>query len=307
MKTKELIKNLTEVKQYSQGSKLRKLLRRPVRYIKAISHRLIIYPFTKEPILVESETFFGEQMRLLLPSSTDIYLTKGKAHPSEIRLARFMIENLHQGDSFIDVGAHYGYFTLLASVLVGENGNVWAFEPTPETYKILHANVKHLPQTTAYNYAITENEGVSTFYTFPNLYAEYNSFHIEQYEEQSWYADAPPTEVYIPIKKLDSLVSNGEMRPQMIKIDVEGGESEVLNGMSHLLSNYNLTVILEYVYTEENQKNYLASSKLLKKHGYVPHAINENGKLQLLQDASSYMRQNDYDSENIVFKRIMTI
>lgn len=75
-------------------------------------------------------------MNIALPASTDIYLTGGKSHDSEIRLAKFLIKNLNQGDNFVDIGAHYGYFTLLGAHLVGKGGRVF-FEPGKSTYSLL--------------------------------------------------------------------------------------------------------------------------------------------------------------------------
>jgi len=48
-------------------------------------------------------------------------------------LTRAIIEKLRPGDTFVDIGAHVGYYTILASLLVGAEGHVVAFEPTPRT------------------------------------------------------------------------------------------------------------------------------------------------------------------------------
>ncbi len=48
---------------------------------------------------------------------------------------------LRKGDSFADVGANIGLMSLYASQLVGTKGKVWAFEPNPETARILKENV----------------------------------------------------------------------------------------------------------------------------------------------------------------------
>src|SRR3989344_2665787 len=49
---------------------------------------------------------------------------------------------LKKGDVFVDVGAHIGYFTLLASKIVGPVGRVYAFEPNTNNFKLLQKNVK---------------------------------------------------------------------------------------------------------------------------------------------------------------------
>src|SRR5665647_859266 len=51
------------------------------------------------------------------------------------------VKSLHTGDVAIDVGAHIGYYTLLAARQVGENGRIFAFEPDPNNYEVLVKNV----------------------------------------------------------------------------------------------------------------------------------------------------------------------
>ncbi|MBL0295213.1 MAG: hypothetical protein IPQ04_13440 [Saprospiraceae bacterium] len=125
MNKDNLIKNLDKVEKIAAASKIARLVAHPINYINAILYRELFYKRNKKEKEVESETFFGTKMSLLLPSGTDIYLTGGKSHGSETRLARFLINNLEIGDTFIDVGAHYGYFSLLGSKLVGQKGKVF--------------------------------------------------------------------------------------------------------------------------------------------------------------------------------------
>ena len=50
---------------------------------------------------------------------------------------RFFRENLHSGDTFLDIGAHIGLFTVLGARIVGPQGRVFSFEPTPFTRSVL--------------------------------------------------------------------------------------------------------------------------------------------------------------------------
>jgi len=52
-----------------------------------------------------------------------------------------MIEIMKPGMVFFDVGAHYGYYSLLGSELVGEKGVVYSFEPIKSTFNILKNNI----------------------------------------------------------------------------------------------------------------------------------------------------------------------
>jgi len=104
-----------KVENLAKGSKLRRLLQNPSKYIFAIFARKVIYPLFKRGIKQKTKLFFGKKITVTLPAGSDIYLTGGKAHDSEIRLTKFILKNLAQDDVFIDVGAHFGFFTRLAS------------------------------------------------------------------------------------------------------------------------------------------------------------------------------------------------
>lgn len=137
MTQQELLSGIEKVQKIASASKLERMLANPVKYFRAIFFREIIYRRTRKSQEVQATTFFGFPMRILLPSATDICLTGGKSHPSEIRLAKYLIQNLRHNDSFLDIGAHYGYFSLLAAQLVGSNGRVTAFEASPSTFQVL--------------------------------------------------------------------------------------------------------------------------------------------------------------------------
>ena len=66
-------------------------------------------------------------------------------------------EQISPGDIVWDIGAHYGYFSLKASCLVGDEGKVLSIEPTPSTYKKLYANTSDIKNIEIYNLAFFSN------------------------------------------------------------------------------------------------------------------------------------------------------
>ena len=76
---------------------------------------------------------------------------------------------LHPGDVFVDLGAHTGYFTLLAADLVGATGHVFAFEPSPERYRELLRNLERNCKTnvSAFERAAGSEDEVATLYDAP--------------------------------------------------------------------------------------------------------------------------------------------
>ncbi len=243
-------------------------------------------------------------MQLLLPSGMDIYLTGGKAHPSETRLARFLIDRLNPGDTFLDIGAHYGYFALLASTLVGARGRVAAFEAAPATFRVLAQNAHATDNLTAHHRAVSDDSNPLLFYEFPNLYAEYNSLNIEQFRSQPWFAGNPPRQVYVPAVRLDDFLMETDLRPDLIKIDVEGAEDRVLAGAQTYLERFSPLVAMEYLSAERGNTAHLRAEGQLRQLGYSPYRIRENGTLRPVAGAASYLHEQGMESDNLVFVRL---
>jgi FkbM family methyltransferase len=150
----------------------------------------------------------------------DLFLSGGKTHDSEIRLCRYLIQQLEAGDCFCDVGAHVGYFSLLAKQLIGASGKVIAVEASPVTYELLEINCRNKHIET-HQMALSEHTGQLDFYVFPALYAEYNSVDIAQYKGKDWFEANPPTLHHIPCSTLNHLLQHINERC-FVKIDVEG-------------------------------------------------------------------------------------
>ena len=295
-----------EIAYLAEGKRWRRFWRKPADYLAAICYRALIYPRSRKPRAVTTDLAWGEPLDILLPASTDIYLTGGKSHDSEIRLARLLIATLQPGDVFVDVGAHYGYFSALAAVLVGDQGQVIAVEAAPATFSVLARNASTRPQMTAHHVALSETRGVRTFYEFPHAYAEYNSFDIEQYAGQAWFEAQAPQAIRVETQTLDGLLLGKEISrsPRVIKIDVEGGEADVLRGASTTLAAGSAPlIVMEYLSPERHNAPHRAAESLLRESGYRPYAIGTDGRLTELDDVAIHFRRRQIDSDNIAFQR----
>ena len=60
----------------------------------------------------------------------------GLAGRTERALLEWFAQNVHQGETWLDVGAHYGYTTIALGRLVGSHGRVFTFEPVPATRRL---------------------------------------------------------------------------------------------------------------------------------------------------------------------------
>jgi len=298
-----LLDKLSRVAQLATASKLTRLLAHPLKYAHAILHRKLIYANNKKSKEVTAPTFFGKEMSLLLPASTDIYLTGGKSHNSEIRLAKFLINNLTAGDSFLDVGAHYGYFTLLAATLVSKSGQVVAFEASKNTFAILSKNTQHTENISVINKAVSNEVGSITFYEFPNLYSEYNSIDIQQFKNTDWFDKEPPVKNTIATVPLSSFLAAEKVVPKVIKIDVEGAEFKVISGLQTYLSEQSPLIAMEYVSSERKNEAHQKAAALLAGFEYESYTIDETGALVLCVNVDAHLVQEQLESDNIVFKK----
>lgn len=301
MSKKHLFAQLEKVEKIASASKFRRMLMNPYKYFSAIFFRKFVYPKTKKEKSVHSSAFFDIEMQIRLPSSTDIYLTGGKSHDSEIRLARFLINQLDINDTFIDVGAHYGYFTLLASKLVGESGKVYAFEASPTTFNVLTLNQQNHKNIQCYNLAVSDENDFLSFYEFPNLYSEYNSLDIEQFKNEDWYSEFKPKAIKIKSIILDDFLNSENVNPKIIKIDVEGAEFKVINGLKQYLIKHSPIIIIEFLSEERGNNEHVKAKTLLESLDYKSCIIEKSGTLKYTNAIAQHIDQHGLESENVVF------
>jgi len=292
------IKNVAKI---ASLSKINRLLINPVKYIYSVFYVRSLYNSTKEEKIATATLFFGRKMKIALPAATDIYLTGGKSHISEIRLAEFIITHLQENAHFLDIGAHYGYFTLLASEIVGPNGKVAAFEPSAGSFRLLEENTQGLPQTAVFPMAVSGAEEELTFYEFPNLYSEYNSTDVTQFEHQEWYRHIRPARVTVKATTIDRITEDGSFRPGMIKIDVEGAEADVIGGGMRYLSNHAPVIAMEYLAPDRKNHAHKKAVQALRDIGYRANIIVRNGGLKEIEDIDGYLVQERLESDNIIF------
>jgi len=140
MKKNELLEELDRIERFANQSRLQRMLSTPRKYVYGLLYHKLFYNVHSIGKLVHADTFFGRRIQLCLPSAMDIYLCGGKTHASEIRLARFLVQHLYEDDTFLDIGAHIGFFSLLASHIAAK-GQVVSVEASPQTYALLESNV----------------------------------------------------------------------------------------------------------------------------------------------------------------------
>ncbi len=135
---------------------------------------------------------------------------------------------------FVDVGANIGYFTKLASRLVGTTGRVFAFEPMPAALRLLRMNTSQLPNVTVLPLALSDMKGTATFYV------------RKKGDMSSLSHDSGAKPVPVAVGTLDESLA-GQPRIDVIKIDVEGNELEVLHGGRAIIERHRPIVYFEFL------------------------------------------------------------
>ena len=129
-----------------------------------------------------------------------------------------------------DVGANVGFYSLLASRLVGPRGRVMAFEPAPANLRYLrrHVALNHSANVEVVDAAVSDRERFMRFDEGPNRYEGRLAAHGG---------------IEVRCVSLDEFAST-HAHPDVIKIDVEGGELDVLRGAAGLLASRRVTILL---------------------------------------------------------------
>ncbi len=298
-----LMKKLDAIERLARGSVIGRFLKNPLRYVSAVGYWRLIYPLRKRGRFARAHTFFGAEMEVVLPSATEIFLFGAKTHDSEIRLARFLIKNLRPGDTFCDVGAHFGYFTLLASQLVGETGRVIAFEASRSTFGILKKNTALAANVTALHRAASDENKTLVFNEFPALFSEYNSLILPEIKNAAWLKNNPSQPIEVQGQRLDDFFHNENRLPQFIKIDVEGAEPQVLRGMEHFLKTHSPTLVMEYLTGSGQNEAHREALAFAQSLDYQIFRIKKDGNMEPCEDVETAMRKAGLASDNLVMKK----
>jgi FkbM family methyltransferase len=166
----------------------------------------------------------------------DLYFNRTRYEPIT---TDFLIDALKPGDVFVDIGANHGYFTLIAASQVGPSGRVYAFEPNPPVFAQLAAHVRlngFDDRVRMSDAAQSDSDGEAIFFVSQcrtnsglsslapaaerlegGLLSSDHTVRVRTETFDGWYARTSPGRIAV------------------VKIDVEGAEDRVLNGMAATL------------------------------------------------------------------------
>jgi FkbM family methyltransferase len=211
----------------------------------------------------------------------------------EPNTSQILIRHLREGDIFVDIGSHIGYFTLLAASLVGEKGNVLAFEPEPINYNLLLENIKlnGLQNVTSYNVALGSEEKQTQFFQAnPELandggHALWDIARCLEDNQNPEYVAEFRKCIQVTLKRLENCLPNNLPNIRMIKIDVEGAEMAVLQGSDRILRAgvpYIICEIHDFALSQMGS-NQFELRRYMYDLGYKSYAISPTGDFQLIE------------------------
>ena len=162
----------------------------------------------------------------------------------EIWLTLFCARNVKRGMTAIDVGANFGYYSLLLAELVGVKGELVAVEPNPHAADFLRSSIELnglLGRTRIERLALGATiSGEASLYI---PHSEPKNALIVSESFQPHVQDGAV--VKVPVTTLDRLASSCS-RVDFIKIDAEGAEQVILEGMGETIARHKPMIVVEF-------------------------------------------------------------
>jgi FkbM family methyltransferase len=178
-------------------------------------------------VWVQGHRMFLDKQDTLELATREIY------EPLETAL---LLERLKPGQTFVDIGANIGYYTLLAARQVGPAGRVYAFEPDAENFKLLRKNIEinGYSNVTLIAQAVSSQTGEAKLYLNPLNLGDHRL------------VDSKDGRASISIQQtaLDDYFKQLETPPHFIKMDIQGAEAGALAGMKKLLARASSLILV---------------------------------------------------------------
>lgn len=220
--------------------KVAKILRR-IPGVKRPARRLLKILLPGKPVWVQVRSGMSQGMWMRLNLQNEARLWQGEHEPT---LQDALRAAVLPGMVVYDIGAHVGSIALGVARLVGPNGQVVAFEADPRNSESLRENRDRNHLTKTLRIVSSAVWSYSSNRIFFRSGGEKRAHGGVEMDGQSPVLGSGQL-IDIPAVTLDDFVANGGPAPQLVKIDVEGGEYEVLRGGERLFSKQRPLVAAE--------------------------------------------------------------
>ena len=210
--------------------------------------------------------------------------------PAQTKIVK---QYVREGDVVIDIGAHVGYYTLLMAQLVGKKGKVFSFEPDPLNFQLLKKSV----EINRFDNVILVQKAVSNTTEKIKLFVGNNDRAINRIYDAKL-GDAKES-IEVESITLDEYFQDNSESLNFIKIDSEGSEAKIVNGMQRLLSeNRKLVMMTEFfpflIQKSGNDPN--QHLKLLEKAGFHLYNILDKEEKTNAINSENFLK-NEMDTQ----------
>ncbi len=173
------------------------------------------------------------------------FRAKKYKNKNDIGGINYVINTVSQGQTALDIGAHKAGYLYFMLQQVGEKGRIYAFEPQLNLYNYIKKIKKlfHWDNVTIENLAISDNKETVTLYIPKNKVSKGSSpgATIAEHKEKFNF-DATQS---INTETLDSYCERNQVKPDFMKIDVEGNELKIFKGGINILKQYKPKILVE--------------------------------------------------------------
>jgi FkbM family methyltransferase len=184
----------------------------------------------------------------------------------EPRTTKIIKNNLDSGDFAIDIGAHIGHHTTTMRQCVESGGCVWAFEPNPRNADYIRTSLKQSGWSNVelFELALSNSESSAQLLiptTTNTGTAAISDANLNTANSKETYS--------VEMKKLTSIINKRNIENiNLLKIDVEGGETSIIEDLNGHLNNIE-TIILEFHTQIIDEKQVTKTFEILKKSGEI--------------------------------------
>jgi FkbM family methyltransferase len=189
---------------------------------------------------------------------------------------RFFFE---RASTFVDVGANYGFYSLLGAIW-NRNLRVVAFEPVPPIHNGLIRNIalNNLEkQVLAYPLALSDQTGTATLY-LPSITEGRDYETTGTLVSDSWQSKKHSPEIVVETARFDDFERTHPMKLELVKIDVEDFEAAVLAGMEQTIRRDRPFIVCEILPRQHRNEK---TRRIVETLGYTPYWITRSGYIRV--------------------------
>jgi len=219
------------------ASRMTRLARLPVRTL--LPYALELARIERE---VDVDTFFGRKMRVVLPEGISVRIWRYGVFEEDV--AYYLLKVLAPGDTFIDIGTHFGFFSMLARQIVGARGTVVSFEPMPRQRAVLETNMSAHSAPCTHHLIPAAAGAAPGKLMFKDLGIMGSAFATSRRIRDPRFK--PLGEVEVDVCTVDRVMDDLALPSlRLMKIDAENAEYDVVQGSLQTIRRLRPSIILE--------------------------------------------------------------